>query len=299
MACMSLVEGTETGKRTVPEQLIGCWKRHSIDFKNGMVDQTTRVIWLQTASGVADIRISADRPDMRHRAGLASCSRDELLALAEQDCFAATTLFDPVATPYPTAIWPVSLDLFRFQPVVSFPEPGWLEWKDNGSVMIEYAPSGAYEEEWRLLENEPPFAIHLMKAGSDAIECLYVVGDHAVRARSRRCAISQKRPLADIARECGDDLSPIREILDCEFSYARRNAASKDYVIELSTLPWLEGQSLNCGWVLDIAAGQVFARDPDGHAWKVESLWQSEHARLRENRFGSDPKLAAAHAVLY
>lgn len=297
MACMSLVEGTETGKRTVPEQLIGCWKRHSIVLKDGTVDRTTRVLWLQTASGVADIRISADRPDMRHRSGLASCTRDELLALAEQDCFAATTLFDPAATPYPMAIWPISLDLFRFQPVVSYPEPGWLEWKDNGSVMMEYAPSGAYEEDWRLLETKPPFAIHLMKVTNDAIECLYVVGNHAVRARSRRQAITQQRPLPEIARGLGDDLEPIREMLDCEFSYAQRDAASKDYVIELSTLPWLEGQKLNCDWVFDIAAGRVFANDPDGHAWKVESLWRSESARLRVDRSGSSPSLATAHTV--
>lgn len=276
MASMSLVEGIETGKQTVPEQLIGCWKRHSIALQDGTVDLTTRVIWLQTASGVADMRISAERPDLHHRTGLADCSRDELLALAEQDCFCMTTLFDPTTKPYPTALWPLSLDLFRFQPVVSFPEPGWLEWRDNGSVMIEYAPSGAYEEDWRLLEMKPAFAIHLMKTANDVTECLYVTGNHAVRARSRKHPIAQKLPLVEVARGLGDDLKTIREMLDCEFSYAQRHAAPDEYIIELSTFPWLEGQRLNLAWISGIAPGQVSARDSEGQVWNVETLWRRE-----------------------
>lgn len=276
MAATSLVEGIETGKQTVPDHLIGCWKRHSIAFNDGTVDLTTRVLWLQTASGVADIRISAERPDLRHRTGLTDCSRDELLALAEQDCFCMTTLFDATTTPYATALWPISLDLFRFQPVVSFPEPGWLEWKDNGSVMIEYAPSGAYVEDWRLAEKNPAFAIHLMKTENDVTECLYVTGNHAVRARSRRHPIAQQLPLVEVVRGLGDDLGTIREMLDCEFSYAQRNAASEDYIVELSTFPWLEGQSLNLGWISGIAPGQVTARDSEGQVWKVETLWRRD-----------------------
>lgn len=274
MTCLSLVEGTETGKRTVLERLIGCWRRHSIAFPDGTVDRETRVIWLQTASGVADIRISAERPDLRHREGLASCTLEDLLALSEQDCFCATTLFDPTATPYPMAIWPPSLDLFRFQPVVSFPEPGWLEWRNNGTVMIEYAPSGAYEEDWRLIEAEPELSVHLVKSDDGVIECLYVTGNHAVRARSRRRPVLQQRPLVDIVRSAGSDLDSIRDMLDCEFSYARRDSGSTDFTIELSTLPWLEQQPLRCAWVSDIAPRQAFARDPDGTTWKVDTLWR-------------------------
>lgn len=276
MACLSLVEDNGTGKRTVPEQLIGCWKRHSIALQDGTVDLTTRVIWLQTASGVADMRISADRPDLRHRSGLADLSRDELLALAGQDCFCMTTLFDATTTPYPAAIWPISRDLFRFQPVVNFPEPGWLEWRDNGSVMIEYAPSGAYVEDWRLLEMNPAFAIHLVRIVDGVTECLYVTGNHAVRARGRKHPIAQKLPLVEVVHGLGDDLKTIREMLDCEFSYAVRHAGSGAYVIELSTLPWLEGQSLDLGWISAIAPGQATARDADGHIWNVETLWRRD-----------------------
>lgn len=279
MMSISLVEETATGRRTVPEQLIGCWKRHSISFPDGSVDRETKVIWLQTASGVADIRVPATRPDLRHRGGLANCDKDELLALAEQDCFCATTLFNPMSTPLPLAFWPTSLDLLRFQPVVSFPEPGWLEWKSEGTVMMEYAPSGAYEEDWRLLETEPNFAINLVKPGDGGTDCLYVTGKHAVRARSRRGSIAQKRPLADIARGLGNNLDALREILDCEFSYARREPVSDAFTIELSTFPWLEGQRICFDWIYDIGPRAAFASDPDGNIWKVDTLW-------RRNRMG-------------
>lgn len=273
MIVTSLVEGAATGKRTVPEQLIGCWRRHSIKFKDGSEDLTTRVIWLQTASGVADIRIAAERPDLRHRDGLASCTKEELLALAEQDCFCADTLFDPATLPYPMAVWPTNLDLFRFQSVVSFPEPGWLEWPTNSSIMMEYAPSGAYEEDWRLVEPDPRFAIHLMRSQADAIECLYVVGDHAVRARSRRKSISDPRPLPNVVRSLADNLPEIRSLLDCEFSYAVRAPGNSHYEIELSTFPWLEATPLDCRWALDISPRQTIAHDGEGGAWKVETLW--------------------------
>jgi hypothetical protein len=274
MTCMSIVEGTETGKRTVPERLIGCWRRNSIAFPDGTEDRTTRVIWLQTASGVADMRIAAERPDLRHRDGLASCTKEELLALAEQDCFCAATLFDPTTTPYPTAIWPLSLDLFRYQPVVSYPEPGWLEWRSNGSVMIEYAPSGAYEEDWRLVESTPGFAVHLMRSQDTATECLYVVGDHAIRARGRRRPISEQRPLVDVVHGMGNNLAQICDLLDCEFSYAQRAPGDEQFRIVLSTLPWLEGHALDCEWTFAVAPRQTLATGPDGQSWKVDTLWR-------------------------
>ena len=143
------------GSITVPEKMIGCWERLSIRFSDGTEDKTTRAIWLQTLSGVGDIRIPASRPDLRERKGFGDCSKDELLKLAEQDCFCGVTFFDPDANPFPTASWPKEAYLFRFQPVITFPEPGWIEWRNSGTCMIEKSPSGAYEEDWRLQPEVP------------------------------------------------------------------------------------------------------------------------------------------------
>lgn len=143
---------------------------------------------------------------------------------------------------------------------------------------MEYAPSGAYEEDWRLLESEPDFAVNLVKSGDGATDCLYVTGNHAIRARSRRNSIAQQRRLVDIAQSLGDNLDAIREILDCEFSYARRDASSRDFTIELSTLPWLEGQKICSDWIYRISPRAAFAADPDGNVWKVDTLWRRNHA---------------------
>jgi hypothetical protein len=51
--------GSLYGSATVPEEMIGCWERTSIRFSDGAEDKTTRVIWLETLSGVGDIRIAA------------------------------------------------------------------------------------------------------------------------------------------------------------------------------------------------------------------------------------------------
>ena len=262
------------GCATVPEKMIGCWERLSIRFSDGTEDKTTRVIWLQTLSGVGDIRIPASRPHLRDRKGLADCSKDELLKLAEQDCFCGITLFDPDAKPFPTASWPKEAYLFRFQPVITFPEPGWIEWRNSGTCMIEKAPSGAYEEDWRLRPDSRSFAAHLTKRDAAHTTCLYVAGEHAVYARNRRVDLPSHKTLLELAQDAQYQRDRLEELVDCEFSYARRAEPGDDYTIVVSTLPWREGKSLGYPWLQDLASqaknieGSVL-----GDNWSLESLW--------------------------
>jgi hypothetical protein len=262
------------GCGTVPEKMIGCWERLSIRFSDGTEDKTTRVIWLQTLSGIGDIRILVSRPHLRDRKGLADCSKDELLKLAEQDCFCGITLFDPDAKPFPTASWPTEAYLFRFQPVITFPEPGWIEWRNSGTCMIEKAPSGAYEEDWRLRPDSRSFAAHLTKRDAAHTTCLYVAGEHAVYARNRRANLPSHKTLLELAQEAQYERDRLEELVDCEFSYARRAGSGDDYTIVVSTLPWREGKSLGYPWLQDLASraknieGSVL-----GDNWSLESLW--------------------------
>jgi hypothetical protein len=223
---------------------------------------------------VADIRIAASRPELRERAGLADCSTEELLKLAEQDCFCGITLFDSAATPFPTASWPKEAYLFRFQPVITFPEPGWIEWQRDGSRMIERAPSGAYIEEWRLQSGSRSFAAHLARRGAATATCLYVAGEHAIFARNRRVKLPPDKTLPELARAAGCERDRLEELVDCEFSYARRVQAGDDYNIVLSTLPWREGKSLGCPWLQDLASNVKDIEGPVlGEDWVIESLW--------------------------
>jgi hypothetical protein len=262
------------GPTTVPKKMIGCWKRLDFRFSDGMRDSTTLVVWLQTLSGVCDIRIPASRPDLRERMGFEDCSKDELLKLAEQDCFCGITLFDPAAKPFPTASWPKEDYLFRFQPFITFPEPGWIEWRDFGTCMIETAPSGAYQEDWRLLPESQLFAAHLTKRDAASATCLYVVGDHAIYARNRTVNLPSDKSLLELASDIKYERRRLEELLDCEFSYAQRVRPGDDYKIVASTLPWREGKPLGYPWVKDLASKPAGIETlVVGDNWTFESLW--------------------------
>src|SRR6476619_1599993 len=242
------------GSAPVSEKMIGCWERLHIRFSEGTEDKTTRVIWLQTLSGVADIRIAASRPNLRGRRGFGDCSKDELLKLAEQDCFCGVTLFDPDPRPSPTASCTKEAYLFRLQPVITFPEPGWIEWQGSGTCMIERAPSGAYEEDWRLQSGSRSFAAHLTKRDAKATTCLYVAGEHAIYARNRAVDLPSDKSLVELATDAQCERRRLEELLDCEFSYARRERPGDGYTIMTSTLPWREGQALGYPWLADLAS---------------------------------------------
>lgn len=262
------------GKQTVPDRMIGCWIRRYIQFRDGTRETATRVIWLQTASGMGDMRIRADRPALRGCASLADCSDSELLALAEQDCSCARTVLDESTTPHPTATWHRGNDGFANWPLQNFPEPGWFAWREAGDCMMEWAPSGSYEEEWRLQSRSQDFAMHLVLADATPATCLYIAGDYAMMARDCSAPAEQKKPLPEIVAARLHSRAAAETLLDGEFSFARRQNG-QSYEIQLSSLPWREGVHLDLSWVAVAAGNGALRTDRDGRIWKVESLWSA------------------------
>ena len=141
--------------------------------------------------------------------------------------------------------------------------------------MIERAPSGAYVEDWRLQPASQAFGAHLTRRNAAAPTCLYVAGDHAILARNRSQAVPADKTLLELARESRCDEQCLRELLDCEFSYARRARSGGEYVIELSTFPWREGQPLDCPSFENL---RPHALGSDGVVldgqWSVQSFWR-------------------------
>lgn len=262
------------GNQTVSEHMLGCWHRRYIRYKDGVEDKSTRVIWLQTPSGLCDMRISAERPDFSKRIRLSDCSDDELIALAEQDCACGITILDETAVPYPTATWEGGDSGFMYQPVINFPEDGWFEWEEEGTCMLEYAPSGAYEEDWRLQDNSRTFAAHLLCQDSETTTNLYVAGAHAMLAVDRAVAINEERPLQELVAESTNDRHRIYAYLDSEFSYAI-SKVNNDYAIVLSTLPWREGQTLSLDWLSGLDKDVPVMTDHMGNKWDVISFWSN------------------------
>ena len=263
----------ENGIRTVPDRMLGCWKRRYIKFENGEMDSTTRVIWLQALSGMIDIRIPERARDYSKGSCLADYSIEQLMELAEQDCGNATTHLDETTSPYARASWEANDTDVSIQSIVLFPEDGWFDWLEDGECMMEWAPSGAYEEDWRLQSNSRYFIAHYQKQDASKPEFVYLAGDHAVYARDRRVELREQRHLREIVREANANRDYIEALLDIEFSYARRNKDG-EFEIELSSLPFREGQRLDLGFLLDMDPDQGQTTYPGSEdTWLRVSQW--------------------------
>jgi hypothetical protein len=229
---------------TVPPELFGCWRRAWIEFADGTRDDTSTVIWLQLQSKMADIRVSVDQPG-RDRASLSECSLEELRALAASESSSGYTTCTPIVfgddgVRRATAEWFTRGHGVAFQPVSAFPEPGLLEWNDDGTVLYERAPSGAYVEEWRLIPGSSTNLEYRRRAdGSE----LYIAGSVAVEVRDRPHPIPRAARLRELVAECGDGRAAIERLIDCEFSFARQHGSR--YVVEASTLPWNIGKVIH------------------------------------------------------
>lgn len=231
---------------TVPVLLFGCWKRAWIKFADGTVDDTTNVVWLQTESLMVDVRINAVSRHISRRSGLHDCTIDELHALALND---ASSGFTECGQPVvgadgmrgATASWNTRGHGINFQPVSAFPEPGLMTWSADGTVMMEYAPSGAYVEEWRLVPgSRDPLTVTQGESGTT-----YRSGGIAVFVRDRDIPIPRLARLPELVDEYWEDRTMVEQLLDCEFSVAELSDGK--WRISASTLPWREGTILNVG----------------------------------------------------
>ena len=224
--------------------MFGCWHRSWIKFADGTFDDTSTVIWLQTESHMVDVRINGDRLDMSNRSGLGECSLDELRAIAESDASSGFTECGPAIAGADgiraaTATWNTRGHGVNFQPVSAFPEPGWMTWNADATVMTERAPSGAYVEEWRLV----PGSRDELSVNHDGVVATYRACDVAVLVRDRAVPVPRLARLSELLEEYVADRTVIEELLDCEFSVAERSGSK--WAITASTLPWRQGEMID------------------------------------------------------
>jgi len=109
----------------LPSYLYGCFRRKSITFFNGLTDETTIVYWFQSASFTIDLRLS-----------------DPLnTPILDRQGWLGSTIWD-------TATQTLSWDIrHSYQLHNQWPEPAKL--LPIGNAILEFAPSGAYVEDWR------------------------------------------------------------------------------------------------------------------------------------------------------
>jgi len=139
-----LEQHAQESEKSVPEWMLGCFKRRCISFANGLSDTDTTVFWLQGRNQTIDLRlpISAELVRQTH---WRACDASELARLANYEGWCADSLWQD--------------DLLSWSGGVSFqlhnrwPEPAKLS--RVGNCMMEFAPSGAYVEDWRLQSCQP------------------------------------------------------------------------------------------------------------------------------------------------
>lgn len=207
-----------------PQALLGAFRRKSITFANGLTDETTVVYWFQSKTFTIDLRL----PD-----GPATPPED-------RQGWVGDTLWDDAAQ---QLSWTINRS---YQPRNQWPEPATLSF--IGNCVLEYAPSGAYVEDWRQqsttgpllglrllsLFNETTGHTHAMDGG------LIVAGDHAVYAQSRLPAVDAALDEAgDLAKALADGITTEGQIESYEVSVATNGLA-----ITHSTQPERLGQNL-------------------------------------------------------
>lgn len=128
----------------VPESYLGVWKRSLLTTDSGHRDVTTLVLWLQTQTLFADLRIPVPLPAEGCKS-LQECSENHLLHLAQQQGFAGTTeVSEDICT------WHRELD---YQPKCGPPDVGRMTFVTHNFV-TEDDPTGEnkYHEDWQRLE---------------------------------------------------------------------------------------------------------------------------------------------------
>lgn len=241
----------------VPQSYLGVWQRVSLEARGKPVDTTTEAYWIQTAELFADMRVPGGRPDFSGKTSLAECSDLELLWFSRQQGFAGMAM--------------AGGDLLHRRRQVDYqPSRG----RDNthrmrfeDELLVEENLTGTVREKWRCLTGPEHGVISLRlleEAGpggriSTRKGYLLVMDDYFLFVRDRIEFTRQAASLEDLfeAQDLGHDEQA--SLLDCEFSFGRRQGGAQPWEIQLSTLPYREGKIL-------FAAGQFEAFRQGGEA---------------------------------
>ncbi len=226
---------------SAPAWLWGTFSRRSITFYSGVEDDQTRVLWLQTHGLAADFRFPPDRVLRAGRTSWSQFDDAELQRLLINEGGLSSTHWDGARMSW--FAWTA------FQTHAKWAEPGDL--RRVGDCVIEFAPSGAYVEDWRAQPSSsgPWLGLRLLaEQNLDTGEVIHqgggliVCGDHAALVRGRPFPLPDAR-LMDAA--AGHSRAELLTTLQAfEASYAVRSSPAEPWLVQLSTNPLREGEAL-------------------------------------------------------
>ena len=245
----------------VPPEYTGLWRREVITAP-GFRDETTRVLWLQTATWYVDLRVPAGRPAARG-IGLADYSVEELSALATIQGFAGE-----LAAADGICLWRRDFDR---QPPGPIPDEA--RCAVDGDVMVEDGLHADYQEIWRRVPaSAGPLAAFALEEAAGPGGLLVMAGDHLMEFRARPGAPLTGASLAELveAQLAAGDRAEAEALLDTEICYAAREG--EGWRVQLSSHPWREGRLMwpAGGARFDEATGRLQASDGDGtKIWRL------------------------------
>jgi hypothetical protein len=261
MTLQELIVGFQKSpEHSVPDTMLGCFRRRCISFANGESDNQTIVYWLQSRNFTIDLRLPQSSEQVR-AASLEDYTADELAVLANYEGWVADTDWtnEQMSWHGGTAL----------QTTDRWPEPA--ELRRIGNCMIEFAPSGAYVEDWRLQPSQtgPLVGLRLVEEiDPDTGERfprdggLIICGDHGALVLGRLEPLNDNgHPLPVLAAAAVGDKAGLEPLFDFETSVASGSAAL-GYTVLHSTRPGRIGQPLlaDCEFEWAPGTGQVEQR---------------------------------------
>lgn len=222
-------------QQSVPEWMIGCFRRRCISFANGDSDDQTIVYWLQSRNFSIDLRLPR-RPDQVPARNLEDYSEAELQVLANYEGWEADAHWNGQQMHWSGGT--------ALQLTDRWPEPA--ELRRVGNCMMEFAPSGAYVEDWRLQPSAPGPLIGLRLQAEYCPRTdqrkprdggLIICGDYAALVLGRRSPVTTDgTALPREAANAHGDPARLNELFDFETSVALGNATD-GFSIRHSTVP--------------------------------------------------------------
>jgi len=242
----------------VPEHYVGAWRKRS---------DTECAFWLQSHRLHASLTIPITRPDFAGRQSWADFSDQELLELTHQAGVAGACIAQGDI-------------LHRRRQIDYLPrrgEPHLRRMRRSGMLLAEETLDSRDACVWESLADaqQEIVALRFQDAGigQDSDDqrkgYLLVVGNYFLFVRDRLVFTQQAASLAILAEYKMRDRAQRIELLDFEISFGTRTTGAAPWMIQLSTLPFREGQPL-----LDNATLQRIARDA-GRPHPVR--WNGKH----------------------
>lgn len=245
--------------KTVPEWMIGCFKRKSISFANGKTDEETQVFWLQGRNLTIDLRLPIDADQIKKP--WQTCSQEELYQLTNYEGWSANSQWD-----YHQLSWSGGT---AFQLHNRWPEPGILS--RTGDCMMEFSPSNAYVEDWRIKSRAHGtlLSLELIEEKNLTTEtcrhqggALIINGSWAGLVLGRQKALNQtvpKQQLRDLLKSQKYNPKLAKQIFNFETSVAE-GSLDDGYKIKHSTQPSLVNDTMIPleGFEFDAKQNEVF-----------------------------------------